>query len=124
MQVTDITPIADASDDWEPPPYGVPGRMLIHIDSVSCEPAPIFRYSAELIDYDPHSSVFWLLEGIGIEYFLDSYVDLEDPGYYVFEGVVGEYYRGDGWTTDDDEEWRYALCRRASAEEIEMEALS
>jgi hypothetical protein len=29
------------------------------------------------------------------------------PGLYVIENIRGEYTRGDGWETDDSEDWEY-----------------
>ena len=109
-------------DDPKLPPYGKPGRMLVEIEDISRLPTSVFRYSATLHDYDPDSSVFWLNEGIGVDYFLNEQVELDELGWYVFEGVVGTYYRGDGYSTDDDEEWDYVLCRRATDEEISRES--
>lgn len=118
-----ITVREDDEREHKPPSYGVPGRLLVEIEQVNRNPRSIYAYSAVLYDYDADTSVFWLCEGVGIEFFLDEQVDLEDEGWYVFEGVVGHYHRGDGWSTDDDEEWEYATCRRARPSEIQSACL-
>lgn len=40
------------------------------------------------------------------------------PGYYVYEAVTVDYYRGDGWTTDDDATLNGGIIRPAHLSEI------
>lgn len=44
----------------------------------------------------------------------------DDPrgGVYVLEGMTSEFYRGDGWTSDDNMEFEAEDLRRATLEEI------
>ena len=74
---------------------------------------------------DGNSSVYWMHEGVGIEYAITDILqlDIELDGVYVLEGIYGQYFRGDGWTTDDDEEWYFDFMRRASLSEEMIEAL-
>lgn len=39
-------------------------------------------------------------------------------GFYVLEGMVGTFYKGDGWFTHDDIGFRATLLRRMTPEEI------
>lgn len=39
-------------------------------------------------------------------------------GFYVIVGVTGAYFRGDGWSTDDDMDFYCEDVREATAEEI------
>lgn len=115
-------------DEPEPdlPGYKDPGCILFEIYHIYREKDPWLhrRYEIEVIYYDSGSSLMWLNEGQGINYWLQGALDLDDTGFFVIEGVTGTYYRGDGWMTDDDEEWEFTLCRRASEEEIRTGALS
>lgn len=110
-------------EDYDPPSYGAPGRILVEIIAVSGERRPLYRYELEVLDYDADSSVFWVNEGVGFNWWFDANVDLELPGFYVIEGVTGTYIRGECGYTDDDEEWEFARCRRATAEEIAAQRL-
>lgn len=121
--MTEFQVIETDPSEYEPPSYNKPGRLLVKLDASD---SIVYRYDVEVVDYDDDSSVFWINEGVGFEFWFDQYVDLElvEPGWFVFEGIVGEYIRGDGWHTDDDEEWDWALCRRATESEIQFEYLS
>lgn len=126
IDMVEFTFTDDDIDEFTPPPYGVPGRIMFRFDSITPPQYRHYRWSGpyenlEVLDWDGDTSVFWLVEGRGIEDFIQDCVDLEQPGTYVLEGVVGYYYRGDGWTTDDDEEWDFELCRRAYDNEVENE---
>jgi hypothetical protein len=103
------------------PKYSDKGRILFAVYPVPNEPP---QY--EVFDYDSDSSVCWIHEGIGCDYFLANYVDLdiELEGMYVMEGVHGYYYRGNwSYGEDDDEEWEFEFIRRASPEEEESQTL-
>lgn len=123
-ELTFITSVPNEPDNYELPHIGKPGRILFEIIHVHPERWPrgrhyeTYRYVLEVLDYDGESGVYWLNEGVGFDFWFDGHVDLEEPGFYVLEGVAGSWIRGDGWMTDDDEEWEFALCRRATATEI------
>lgn len=108
----------DPEGDWEPPSYSTPGWMLVEVCRVAREPRPLYRYEVEVLAYDCDSSVFWINEGVGFDWWIDENVDLELPGFYVIEGITGTYYRGTWGVDDDDEEWEFELCRRATDEEV------
>lgn len=116
-----------AEDEWEPPSYKTPGRMLVYIPVIVPEGLR-YRYDcyedAEVVSYDDDSCVFWINEGVGFDWWLEEHFDVELPGWYVLEGVVGHYIKGDWGFTDDDEEWEFALCRRATEEEIATQCLA
>lgn len=101
-----IVPNEDPRDceDFVPPKYSTEGRILFQVEGAATEDPEI-----TVIDWDDNSAVFWLNEGIGIDYFLKHIVKVEfdQDGFYLLQNVYGEYYRGDGWETDDDEEWYY-----------------
>lgn len=122
--MTELTFITEEDQDYELPSYGDPGRIFVHIITVSGNTDNWSnRYDVELIDYDGDSCVFWIQEGVGIDYWLDQCCDFEHPGFYVIEGIKGEYIRGDGWMTDDDEDWDFERIRKATPDEILYEAL-
>jgi len=96
--------------DFQPPPYGVAGRILIEIEW-GCDDVTV-------LDYDGDTSVFWLFECLGIEWLIDAQLELPGPGIYLLEDVVGHYYRGDGWMTDDDEEWEVGRITRTTLDTL------
>lgn len=95
------------------PQYSEKGFIEIEILHVSASRRDVWRYEVEEIELDLSSSVFWIQEGVGIEFWCDSYLDLDLPGKYRIEGIHGEYYRGD-WSAgeDDDEEWFFDKVMR------------
>lgn len=105
------------------PSYKDPGRILV----VSHGPAPpypsgqpnVYRFSTEVLGHD--GCAFWIQEGEGFDYWLDQVDEMEVPGTYVIEGIIGHYMRGDGWTTDDDVDWEIGVVRPATPEEITTE---
>jgi hypothetical protein len=114
-----IMPVQDwQMNDDDLPSYKDPGDILVHVMEIL--PGSNWpRYELEVLDYDSGSSLMWMQEGIGVEYWLrDGAYEFPSPGYYVIEGVTGTYYRGDGYTTDDDEEWDYKGVREATRDEI------
>lgn len=113
----------EPQDDYDPPRYSDPGRILVEITRVASEPQPLYRYDLEVHYYDSDSSVLWVDEGVGFDFWFDEMVDLELPGFYVIEGVTGSYYRGTWGFDDDDEEWYFVLCRRATDEEVAARCL-
>jgi len=65
------------------------------------------------------------LHGTGLDYTLQSILDVpKEEGVFVVEGITGVYYKGDGWTSDDDMEFDYKSVRPATAEEKAMFGLT
>lgn len=120
---TEITAADGCEDDYQPPRITTPGRILFQLISIDQNKSPTYRYETEVLDYDGDTGVFWISEGVGFDYWFDWMIDLQEPGFYVLEGVRGHWIRGDGWTTDDDEKWEFDLCRRATPDEIAGAAL-
>jgi hypothetical protein len=110
-------------DEYDPPSYKEPGEILFRIHGLVDDWRGNPEYDIEVFMFT--GSAFWMAEGCGIDYWLNTYLLCEDlqPGWYVMEGVIGHYYRGDGWTTDDDEEFEFATLRYATQEEIDGECL-
>lgn len=88
----------------------------------------VFKYQIDGDDlfleeyyYDPETSIFWITEGLGLDYFVKNFVEhpFEDGKWYTIEGIHGMYIRGDWGFTDDDEEWYYDSVREATKEEID-----
>jgi hypothetical protein len=107
----------------EPPSYDDPGRILVRYWGELG--GPYQKYECEVFDYDSNSSVFYIQEGIGFDYWLDQHAEFTEPGHYVIEGITGHYSRGDyyeGW--DANETWEFTSMRPATAEEISSGALS
>lgn len=67
------------------------------------------RWELEVKEYG--GCAFWMQEGMGIDWWLNETFgefDLE-PGYtYKVQGLQVYFIKGDGWTTDDDEEWTFS----------------
>jgi hypothetical protein len=121
LQITAI-PRDPEEEDFQPPSPSKPGRVLFEIVHIY-QPGENRRgdcYEIEVVDWDSDSAVFWANEGIGVDYLLTDVLDLEleDVGFYVVDGITVDFIRGDGWTTDDDEDWCMGDVRRASPEEI------
>lgn len=118
----ELIPLSPEPEDSEAPlpKYSDKGRVLFRYWRV-CNEKP----EVEVLDYDGESSIMWLNESVGINYAITDIlpIDIELDGVYVIEGIHGQYFRGDGWTTDDDEEWYFDFIRRASPSEESSEAL-
>lgn len=91
--------------EYEPPPPKEPGTILFNAYVVSEEGEPL-RYDYDVLDGDG-GGAFWVSEGIGFEYFLRYYVEIPGPGVYLIRNLTVHYTRGDGWTTDDDEDYEF-----------------
>lgn len=109
------------SDDYEPPSPSTPGDLTFATGSITYDQwGRVDR--VELLDYQYDGAFFWIQEGVGLNYFVDTAdhdpVVLEENAVYVCEGLTVHYIRGDGWTTDDSEEWYDYITRPATIEEI------
>jgi hypothetical protein len=115
-----VLKVADPCPDDDPPlpSYRDPGWIMFEITHYR----GVFGYDVDVIAHDSQSSVMWIEEGMGIDYWVSEYVDLEQPGTYIITGITGRYIKGDMYTTDDDEDWDFELCRYASKKEIEAQA--
>lgn len=93
----------------ELPNYSCRGRILVKVIWNGMRPGELYRGSSqwdfEVLDYDGDTSIMWMSEGIGIEWFLKDDVTFPEEGTYLLTNVYGHYTRGDGWSSDDDEEW-------------------
>lgn len=93
----------DEPDRPELPGYGDPGSILVYI-SAKTDECPRDKWTYDVIDYS--GSVFWLQEGQGIEYWLDTAVDFPHEGLFLITNVKGVYHRGNwSWGEDDSEDW-------------------
>lgn len=68
-------------------------------------------------DFDEDTSVFWINEEEGFDFWLERQTDIEHDGNYVIEGVYGTVHKD--FEGETDVEWNWRLCRRASDEEVE-----
>lgn len=102
-------------EDFDPPSYREPGRVLF-----AYYPIPNEEPEIEIFDFD--GSVFWLNESGFLDYWIIDNVTLELEGFYVLEGITGRAWK-DSYTGEYDEEFEFELCRRASDEEIKFEVL-
>ena len=101
---------------YEAPKYSDPGECVFVVYDQSDDPENPDPF-AEVLKYHEEGSLFWVNEGVGFSWFATMDMDVKSPGIYVFENVRGEYISGDGYSTDDDEEWE-ADIRPATIEEI------
>jgi hypothetical protein len=97
----------------EMPAYSAPGRLV----AIVSPSTGAYRYDYDVPAYDDDSAVFWISEGEGFDYWLDQSPEIDEPGIYLFEGVTGDYIRGDGWTTDDDVDWNIRSVRKITIAE-------
>ena len=92
-------------DEYAPPPYGLAGRILVDVQEPEDDN---HRGYFEVLDYDSETSVYWINEGLGFDHFFEQFEEeFPETGRYVVPNVIGYYYKGDGWHTDDDEEWEH-----------------
>lgn len=110
----------DNGDPFAGISYNTPGKILFKYTAAN------EQYDSDIEIVDNSGCTIYIQEGIGFDYFLENYVDMEKitaSGLYVVDGIIGTYYKGDGWTTDDDETWEYSEVRPASEMEIKTESL-
>jgi hypothetical protein len=112
-------------NDNELPRYETPGRILVCLWPPDTK---YYEYEVDVLDWDQDSCVFWINEGVGFDWWFSHHVALElpeSPGYFVLEGIKGYFYTHWGPNgREDDEEWEFAFCRRATPNEIETGLLS
>lgn len=96
------------------------GRILVEV--TARDDTRYYRFNYAVHEYE--GSAFWIQEGQGFDYFLDEETEITGPGWYVLEGIIGTYTRGDGWEIDDDEDWEVGLVRAATEEEIKSQSLT
>lgn len=65
------------------------------------------KWEYDVIEYDSDSAVFWITEGIGLDYFLDQYVDFPRPGIYKISGITVHWTKDYYGEVDEDWEWKY-----------------
>jgi hypothetical protein len=103
MNILDIT-ITETS---KLPKYSDEGRILFEVLSIDPDSkySKYSKYEIEVIDWDEDSSVFWIREGVGFDYFINERYNFTEPGFYLIENIYGEYYKGDWGYDEDTEEW-------------------
>lgn len=121
MELCDLFMDDNKEGDWDLPKYSDKGDLLVEI--VAVDDNAIFKYELESTYYNSDTCIMWINEGMGIEYWLEQYTEIQTPGWYVIEGIQGAYIKGEWGLTDDDEEWEYENIRPATSEEIEQECL-
>ena len=101
------------------PKYSDEGTIVVYVYGRN-DKSSVYKWNIEVLEND--GSTHWIQEGMGFDFFFDAYFDDKDfpePGFYIIENVVGQVFQGDGWTTDDDEDWDMSSPRKATPEEIE-----
>lgn len=104
------------SEEYKMPHRSKKGWIEFEIYHVYVNPISYVKYELDVIDADLDSAVAWINEGVGIDYFINEYIDLALPGKYRVEGVTCEYYRGYRsdyfFGEDDDEEYFFERVMR------------
>lgn len=103
--LSEITAV-EGGDAHEYPSYRDKGWVRVLVRDLGELTTPKrCRWEFEIIDYACGSSVFWLNEGQGLDYWLRDSVEFPGPGLYMIDNVYGAYHRGTWGFDDDDEEW-------------------
>lgn len=55
-----------------------------------------------------------------LDYVIEDLIECPGEGFFVVEGVTGNYTKGDGWMSDDDMSFDYKLVRPATPEDIAL----
>ena len=116
----EIEYVTAEEDGFDYPSYSKIGRILVTVGPTD---STVYEHDYDVHDFDLDSSVFYINEGMRFDYWFDKHVEFPSDGTFVIEGVCGEYVRGDGWMTDDDEDWDYKEVRLATPEEIKTQVL-
>jgi len=105
----------EAEEDYKQASYKDLGRLLFFIDK-----SPRARDdTVEVLAVEGSAELMMFPE-----YWVRDEFEIELTGFYVIEGIVGHYHKGDFWAgEDDDETWECSHVRRATTEEIENECL-
>jgi len=115
----EITATPDVADH-EPPSIRTPGWILVDVHVL--EPAPTSAHEDkceyEVLEWEGFSSVFWINEGVGFDWWLEERCQFPSSGVYLIENIRGDWIRGDGWMSEDREEWDHNDPRLATPEEI------
>lgn len=106
-------------DDYDLPSYSEYGKIIVEIlgkIDVSWHP----KWEWEIDRYTYEGSAFWINEGMGIDYFVNSHIldDIPHEGIWVIDNIKGAYFKGEWGFTDDDEEWEWGEIRLATEDEI------
>lgn len=80
----------------------------------SIETAVVVNTSAGVIGAASYTQDY----GGSLDYAIADIIDVPGNGWFVVEGVTGEFFRGDGWATDDSMNLYYAGVRAATVAEI------
>lgn len=121
IETVPTTSVLPDDVDWEPDSPSTPGDLIFATGAITYDRrGRVDR--VELLEWEYDGAFFWIQEGVGLDYFVETAdhgpVVLEENAVYVCEGLTVRYIRGDGWTTDDDEEWEDYTTRPATNEEI------
>lgn len=115
-------PEDEREGEYTPPLLSDRGCILVEVVDVDLkEQAYLSRFTIENTQYDTESSVFWIVEEVGIQYWMEQRLDethVPGPGWYVIEGIYGTFYKGDWGYTEDEIEWEFDTVRPATPEEI------
>jgi hypothetical protein len=119
-------------DDFDLPLYSTPGKMVIH---VYYENPPKSVYDEtwkwddlEITYAELDTAIFWIQEGMGLDYFVESYLKyymmsflIDGCQWFTVERITGEYHRGDWGFDDDSEKFEWKTLRPATLAEMYME---
>lgn len=106
-------------DEYELPSYGEYGKIIVEIlGKVDVSWHPKWEWEIDRHTYE--GSAFWINEGMGIDYFVNSHIldDIPHEGIWVIDNIKGYYHKGEWGFTDDDEEWEWGDIRLATQDEI------
>jgi len=110
---------ADDNVDYPFPSIRTKGRVLVNVGpSVSGGPSS-YKHEYEVIYEDDETSIFWIKEGVGWDYWFDAHIDFPtEGGWFIVSGICGHFLPGDGWMIDNDEEWEWDEVRPATESEM------
>lgn len=115
--VTELFTLMD--DNFEAPDWDMSPGSLTFFVIQSCPDTSgrknwLFEFEYE--DYE--GCVGWMNESIGFDYFLTSYMDpseFKEGWTYTIHDITVHFTRGDGYTTDDDEDWEWGEVTRSGS---------
>jgi len=107
-------------DEYDLPSYGEYGKIIVEVLGKIDTTFNHCKWEWEIDRYTYEGSAFWINEGMGMDYFINSYIleDIPHEGIWVIDNIKGYYHKGDWGFTDDDEEWEWGEVRLATEEEI------